>query len=169
MIRQRQVDDLPELEDLARTVHHMDSYPAYLPDDNLLAFVVSDQALDGWVAIERGRLVGHVALHSRSSPGVVALAATRLGVPATECGVVARFIVARDHRRIGLGRALLNHATEQCRSRLLTPILDVVEGTGPVIALYERVGWRRLGTVSFDLDDGSVLREHVYVAPNAWS
>lgn len=156
---------MAELESLARRVHQLDGYPVYLPDDDVLAFVVSGQALDGWVATSDGRVVGHVALHVRSTPGVIALAASQLGVEASRCGVVARLLVDPELRRTGLGRALLDHATSECRQRQLVPILDVVDGTDPAIALYERAGWRRLGAVSFTLPDGSELREHIYAAP----
>lgn len=165
-IRQRQADDHPALDLLARRVHQLDGYPVYMPDDDFLAFVVSEQALDGWVAVDQEQVVGHVALHRRSSPGVVALAASRLGLQASEVGVVARLLVAPEQRRTGLGRRLLGHASDECRRRQLAPILDVVDGTGPAIALYEHAGWRHLGTVSFTLPDGSELTEHVYAAPN---
>lgn len=89
-----------------------------------------------------------------------------LQIPAPRCGVVARLLVAPEQRGTGLGHRLLDHATEQCRQRGLTPILDVVEGNQAAIALYERVGWRHLGMVSFTLPDGSELREHVYAAPD---
>jgi ribosomal protein S18 acetylase RimI-like enzyme len=46
------------------------------------------------------------------------------------------------------------------------PILDVVDRFAPAIGLYERAGWRRLGTVKVQLPDGTDLREHVYVAPD---
>ena len=164
-IRPRRVEDHPELEQLGRRVHRTDGYPVYLPDGDILAFVVSEHALDAWVAVDEGRVVGHVALHRRSSPGVLALAAGRLGITAAECGVVARLLVARELRRAGVGRALLDHAADQCRQRGLTPVLDVVDGTGPAIALYERAGWQRLGTVRFPLPDGSELSEHVYAQP----
>lgn len=165
LIRARDAEDEVELEVLARAVHQLDGYPVYMPDDNFLAFVISDLALDGWVAVVDGRVVGHVALHGGSSPGVVALAASELGVQPTSCGVVARLLVAPGLRRTGLGRRLLDHAMDQCRQRQLSPILDVVVGTDAAIALYERAGWTRLGTVSFDLPDGSELREYVYAAP----
>ncbi len=165
-IRLRLAADHPGLEALARRVHQLDRYPVYLPDGDVLAFVVSDRALGAWVALLDGQVVGHVALHARSSPGVVALAASELQIPAPRCGVVARLLVAPEQRGTGLGHRLLDHATEQCRQRGLTPILDVVEGNQAAIALYERVGWRRLGMVSFTLPDGSELREHVYAAPD---
>lgn len=166
LIRERQDEDHPALDLLARSVHQLDGYPMYMPDDNFLAFLISDQALNGWVAVDQGQVVGHVALHRRSSPGVVALAASQLGLRASECGVVARLLVAPEQRRTGLGRRLLDHATDQCRRRQLAPILDVVDGTEPAIALYEHAGWRHLGSVTFTLPDGSELTEHVYAAPN---
>jgi len=69
-------------------------------------------------------------------------------------------------RRSGIGRQLLNYAATECRRRGLVPILDVVDRFEPAIGLYERAGWRRLGTVKVKLPDGTDLREHVYLAPD---
>jgi hypothetical protein len=50
-------------------------------------------------------------------------------------------------------------------SRGLVPILDVVTSDAAAIALYERMGWNRLGTIAFPLPDGSTVEEFVYSAP----
>ena len=70
-------------------------------------------------------------------------------------------------RRSGVGRQLLERATTECRRRGLVPILDVVDRFEPAIELYERAGWRRLGTMELELPDDTVLRAYVYAAPES--
>jgi [ribosomal protein S18]-alanine N-acetyltransferase len=48
-----------------------------------------------------------------------------------------------DHRRLGVGRALLAHALDQGRARSASlATLEVRRGNAPAIALYERAGFR---------------------------
>lgn len=49
-IRQRLSDDLPQLVAIAKAVHRSDGYPPYMPDDDFLRFVASDEGLAAWVA-----------------------------------------------------------------------------------------------------------------------
>jgi len=166
-IRKRVASDLSELEALARRVHQLDGYPPYMPDDDFLNFVASDEALESWVAVAGEVIAGHIALHQGSSPEVIALATSSLGIQPSQCGVVARLLVAPEARRSGVGRQLLDHAETEARRRNLVPILDVVEHFDPAITLYERAGWTRLGTVVVNLPDGTTAHEHVYAAPAA--
>ncbi|TMQ06602.1 MAG: ribosomal-protein-alanine N-acetyltransferase [Deltaproteobacteria bacterium] len=48
-----------------------------------------------------------------------------------------------DHRRLGVGAALLGHALAQARAaRATIATLEVRRGNAPAIALYERAGFR---------------------------
>lgn len=163
LIRPRTPDDLSQVVELARSVHQSDDYPPYMPNDDFRRFIASSEALDAWVASMPGdRIVGHIALHSGSSPGVLDLATARLGVDPHRFGIVARLLVDRSVRRSGVGRRLLDHAATECRSKGLVPVLDVVDRFTPAISLYERAGWVRLGAVDVQLPDGSKMREFVY-------
>lgn len=164
-IRARQEQDLDPLEGLARRVHHIDGYPPYVPDDHFLAFLKSEDAIGAWVAIVDNQPVGHIGLHSRSSPEVMALASRSVGVNPDQIGVVARLLVDPDMRRTGIAQALLEVALSDAGARNLVPILDVVEHFAPAIALYEHQGWARLGTVAVELPNGTTMNEHVYAAP----
>jgi hypothetical protein len=49
--------------------------------------------------------------------------------------------------------------------RELWPVLDVDTTYASAIALYERCGWTRLGTIALPMPDGRPIAEHVYAAP----
>jgi len=164
-VRPRSGADVDACVGIAEQVHDLDGYPAYLPGGDLRAFLVSDQALGAWVTEHEGDIVGHVALHRRSSGPVLELASTSLGLPVESLAVVARLLVAPEVRRKGIGRALLSVAADEARSRGLWPVLDVVRKSAAAIALYEECGWSRAGDVRVVLSDGSTFEEAVFLGP----
>ncbi len=141
-------------------VHQLDGYPVYLPGD-LRRFVASPGALSAWVAEEKGVILGHVALHSRTSDAALALACESLGQPLERLGVIARLLVAPSARKRGIGGKLLDIATQSALERGLSPILDVVTNHSRAISLYEHFGWVRLGQVTAKFSDGHELDEIV--------
>jgi GNAT superfamily N-acetyltransferase len=163
-VRARTVEDLDALVRLARRVHRHDGYPPRRPGD-LRAFVAGDDAVAAWVAVVSGRIVGHVALHRTSSPEVMALARSATGCAAGELAVVARLLTDPAARRQGVGAALLAVATQGSVARGRRPILDVATHFDAAIALYERAGWERVGTVTVAVPGDEPLDEHVYLGP----
>jgi GNAT superfamily N-acetyltransferase len=160
-IRARVEADLEPCEAIAREVHRRDGYPPYLPGDDLRRFLAGEEHLGAWVAEESGTLVGHVALHQRSSEAVMSLATEALGADAGSMAVVARLLVRPHQRRQGVGRLLLSEATTEAIRLGRQPILDVSTQFSAAVALYESAGWQRLGTVVVPLG-GHELEEHVY-------
>jgi ribosomal protein S18 acetylase RimI-like enzyme len=165
LIRPRTDADVSSCERLAREVHSRDGYPAYLPGDDLVAFLVTPGALRAWVAEGPDGVAGHVALHPRSSAAVMASASERLGAPPERLAVVARLLVGPGARGQGIGRLLLETASYDAVARGLWPVLDVAKDLRSAIALYESCGWVRVGEVTVRLPDGRDLEEFVYVAP----
>lgn len=70
--------------------------------------------------------------------------------------------VGSSHR--GRPQLLCTAAAEAVRQRL-TPALDVVATYAAAIALYERAGWGRIGTITGAMPDGDRVDEYVYVSP----
>jgi GNAT superfamily N-acetyltransferase len=164
LIRPRTDADVDNCLRLAEVVRIADGYPAHVAG-SLRDFLVSRDALAAWVAEVGGELVGHVALHSRSTDAVLALASERLGQPMDRLGVIARLLVAADARRQGIGGSLLRTATDEALARGLWPILDVVTSHRLAIRMYEASGWERAGVVTSKLRDGTELEEIVYLGP----
>lgn len=163
-IRPRVAEDLASCVALARVVHELDGYPVYLPSD-LGNFLAPPDAVGAWVAEREGIIIGHVALHSRSSDAVMTLASQALGHPPDRLGVVARLLVSPERRRGGTGRSLLDVATRDALARGLSPILDVVSRHRAAIALYESCGWTRAGRVIASWRDDEEIEEFVYLGP----
>lgn len=163
--RPRTASDVPACAELARAVHAVDGYPVEVPGEDYVGFVAASDALGAWVAESEATIVGHVALHRATSPAVMRLARSKLDVPGSALGIVARLLVARPVRRRGVGRRLLALAAKEARDRGLAPILDVVSLHRDAVALYERAGWIRLGATQVTLTNAETIEEYVYAAP----
>jgi GNAT superfamily N-acetyltransferase len=148
---------------LAEVVHARDGYPAYLATD-LRTFLSASDALAAWVADAEGQVIGHVALHRRTIPAAMSIAAQALTCPVDRLGVVARLLVGPEARQRGVGRALLEVATQEARTLGRWPVLDVSDQFLPAVALYEQSGWVRAGQVHLELD-GRAIEELVYLGP----
>src|SRR5215472_18974982 len=105
VIRPRSAVDLEACVASAHEVHALDGYPPYLPEDDILAFLVAPDALRAWVATIDGVVVGHVALHPCSTGAAMELASSVAAVPVDGLGVVARLFTSPSARRSGVGRA----------------------------------------------------------------
>jgi GNAT superfamily N-acetyltransferase len=166
IVRPRNDEDLDSCERVARLVQQLDGYPALLLD-GLRDFVEGRGFYGAWVADVDGEVVGQVLLRPRTSPKVMEMLRQATGLEDDRFGVVARLFVSPAARRRGIGRALLTTATTAARSRGLAPVLDVVTKNKAAMALYESMGWVRVGTAVVQFQDGSVLDEVVYIGPDA--
>lgn len=163
-VRPRLDTDLGACLGLLAAVHEADGYPVNLPADPV-SFLVAPDMLGAWVAGPAERLVGHVALRSRTSAPVMERAAAATGVDPDRLAVVARLLVAPDARRRGVGRALLDAASRTAVALGRHPVLDVVTDHAGAIALYDQAGWRRAGEVQVTFSSGKTVHELVFVAP----
>ncbi|HYD10991.1 MAG TPA: GNAT family N-acetyltransferase [Acidimicrobiales bacterium] len=162
VVRRRTDDDFAPLEPVADAVFDNDGYPGVSPWRR--EHLAHDDVLDAWVAVVNGHVVGHVALHGSSLDVVMARAAAHVGHG--RLAVVARLFTDPAIRRAGVGRALLDHASNAARARGLHAILDVASHDGAARALYESAGWIDAGEVVMRFP-GVDLPSHVYVAPSA--
>ena len=172
-IRPRQERDVPDLVGLADAVRAVDRWPPHRVGTTA-DFVTGGPVVTALVAEDGEGLIGHVAVHDRSADAVMELAQDALGVDRARLAVVARLFVDPRRRDRGVGRALLQAAADEVAAVGALPILDVWVELAPAVRLYERAGWRRLGTVTFSFDApcgpgclhaGSSLLSFVYSAP----
>jgi GNAT superfamily N-acetyltransferase len=121
--------------------------------------------LAAWVAEDGSTVVGHVALHASTDYATTRAASDYLALPQSDLGLIARLFVEPEHRRSGVGRALLSHATSAALDRGLRAVLDVATDLKAAIALYESLGWERAGNVTLNVWDEPPIALYVYVAP----
>jgi GNAT superfamily N-acetyltransferase len=150
-LRERPENDLEECVSVLRLVHEADRYPMVWPGDPA-RWLSPASLLRAWVAVTRTEeLVGHVLLRAAQDPDTLE---------------VARLFVSPRARGEGLGAALLDRAGAWAGQRGRRLELEVVaDERSPAIALYERAGWRRTGTVTAEwtAPDGGCVAVHRYI------
>jgi GNAT superfamily N-acetyltransferase len=166
VIRERRAADLGRCVKALRRVHELDGYPLNWPRDPV-RWLSPAETYCAWVA-ERpsaddadgeggadgagtGLVLGHVLLQRTASAATLEL---------------ARLFVAPAGRGLGLGAALLAAAGVRAGEAGYGLELEVVaDERSHAIALYERAGWRRTGTVTAEWTrpDGGCVRVHRYV------
>lgn len=93
-----------------------------------------------------------------------------LGIFGSDPGTFTRFTgmlgisIQRAYQGTGLGTVMMNYAIEQCRSAGLHRLELSVRTYNPeAIALYEKVGFRRIGTLTDTaFIDGKFVSEYLY-------
>jgi GNAT superfamily N-acetyltransferase len=155
VIRRRRAADMERCVRALRRVHELDDYPMVWPRDPV-RWLSPAATYEAWVA-ERvdedgaGELIGHVLLQRTASPATLE---------------IARLFVEPAGRGLGLGAALLEAAGARAGADGYGLELEVVaDERSHAIALYERTGWRRTGTVTAEWKrpDGGCVEVHRYV------
>lgn len=167
VIRPRTLADLPALERALRAVHEVDGYPRRWPA-NPDSWWRPAGLLGAWVAVAPGgEVVGHVLLRPPPGDATAQEAVRATGLPAEGLAFAARLFVAPAARGSGVGAALLDTAREEARRLGFQAALDVDTDSLAAVALYERLGWRRVATVpdTWQIAQGTDASLHVYVAP----
>lgn len=162
-IRRRRDDDLKACVEALATVHDADRYPAEWPADPG-GWLTPDGMLGAWVAVDGPGVLGHVTLTRTDD-----VLAADVGLPPEELASVARLFATASARRRGVASALLATVTTAAADIGLRAALEVEDGGGAAIALYERAGWRHAGSRPGDWTtaDGRTALLHTYVAPAA--
>lgn len=160
-VRTRQNDDLQPCADALVKVHATNGYPVegvadpvgWLKPANLVA---------SWVAELDGVVVGHVVVTEPNSSDDAANLYDGDGSPL----VLGRLFVAPEARGCSLAeqltRAVMEYAAESGRPL----VLDVMDKDQAAIRLYERLGWRFLGTAEHDDGRGNKVSARCYAAPD---
>jgi GNAT superfamily N-acetyltransferase len=165
-IRVRRPDELDACTAVLADVHAADGYPRYWPADPQ-AWLTPSQLLRAWVAVVAEVVVGHVALCEAEDDTAAAVWRLASGLPAARLAVVSRLFVAPQARGRGLGTGLLHAACAAAVASRLRPALEVLDHDRAAIALYERVGWRRVASAPapWSLNQGECAVVHYYLAP----
>ncbi|MEU8410912.1 GNAT family N-acetyltransferase [Micromonospora sp. NPDC048842] len=137
-IRRRRATDLDGCVAALAEVHRVDGYPLNWPADPH-RWLREPHPARAWVAVDTdAAIVGHVAVHR--IPDQVDGPAGR---PTAE---VARLFVVPKARGLALGSALLDRARQWADKRATDLVLELAGDGTAAAALYERAGWRCVGT-----------------------
>lgn len=149
--------------EILRATHHTDGYPLD-PVAVSESFVVRQREIGAWVAEVDGVVAGHVSLQHSSDSPTFRVVHDATGLDPGALALVSALFASVDLRHVGIGRALLGHATQVALDRGLRPVLDVGQALTAAIRLYERAGWVRVGEVVFQLAAGP-FPGWVYLGP----
>lgn len=166
VIRERTDADLPGAGAALVEVHATDGYPVE-GVDHAEAWLTSSALLHAWVGELDGRIVGHVAI-SRPQPDDAAVAMwteTPEG-SGDNVAVLGRLFVLDAARGQSLGEKLMRAATAYARDHDLRLVLDVMAKDAAATRLYERLGWRRIGTAQHADGSGRLVPAICYVSPS---
>ncbi|WP_328855588.1 ribosomal protein S18-alanine N-acetyltransferase [Microbispora hainanensis] len=136
VLRRMTHDDLPAVMDIERT-----TFPADAWSEAMMRGELADQPRTRhYVVAELGdRVVGYAGLAA-----------------AGDQADVQTIAVLADHRRAGVGTALMNELlTEAARRGAVSVFLEVRADNPPAQAMYERFGFRRLGLRRSYYEDGT--------------
>lgn len=164
-VRVRRSDDIAVCVALLADVHTADGYPLLWPADPA-RWLTSDNLLAAWVAGDGQTVLGHVTLRGAEDQTSAPAWSAATGLPPRQLAAVAKLFVAPSARGRGIGAALLATACAEARLRNLAPVLEVLDHDRAAIALYERMGWRRVASVPVpwaQAGDAPMLL-HAYVA-----
>lgn len=120
-------------------------------------YPVRQDAADGikngnlFVARHEGKIVGSIILSHVPEPAYHQ-AKWQIESDYSDVFVVYTFAVHPDYMKCGVGKALMDFAEEQAvKSDVKSIRLDVYEGNMPAIRLYEKCGFKYIGTVDLGL------------------
>jgi len=142
VIRERRDGDLPACVTALEQVHKVDRYPSSWPS-HPLSWLTPKGIIRAWVARRGASVVGHIAVGDVDPVESPHFAFDGDGGKNVE---VKRLLVVPAARGRGIANALLETAVAFARIQGHRPVLEVAADRHAAVSLYERVGWRRIGT-----------------------
>jgi ribosomal protein S18 acetylase RimI-like enzyme len=161
-VRRKVPADAPACVEGLRETNVVDHYPLVWPDDPA-AWLQPHGTLESWVATDGNAVTGHVVLRSAAGHADAPHFAAATGLDEADHGLIARLWVRPCFQGRGIGRELLGAAADAAQQRGLHPVLDVMAESVAAVALYESLGWRRVGSRPFTFSNGTVWTMYYYV------
>lgn len=164
VVRAREPSDLPALITVLESVYQSDGYPV---DGvaNAASFLSPPGLFSAWVVTVNDIIVGH-ALVAEPAPGDMAVTAwARQGGDPARVAVLNRLFVDSRARVKGLGKLLVQTAVAWATANGKRLVLEVLEDRKAAAAIYESLGWRRIGEGVHDDGNGGQFAARLYVSP----
>lgn len=116
-----------------------------------------------WIAEASGAPIGQSSLtRAPADDAVTRLWLRETGGDRARLALLVRVFVDPDHRSYGVGRQLVQTAIDHARASGLAVALDVMKKDRVAIRLYEKMGARRLGSITHHHSDGLTEPAAVY-------
>ena len=162
-VRDRRPGDLDAVAAAMVEVNRVDGAPVEDVDDPR-GRLDPPGLLHAWVGTLDAAVVGH-ALVTTAQPDAAAVDAwVEQGGDRATTVVGGRLFVAPAGRGHGLGRKLARAVTDWAAHHALDLVADVVATDTASIAIYERLGWQRIGSTVHDIGHGTEVPAYVYVS-----
>lgn len=164
-VRPRTAEHTDETGDLLVAVHERDGYPVEGVADPE-PWLSPPGLMCAWIGELDGAVVGH-ALVTTAKPDdhAVGLWTERSHEPAAKIVVLGRLFVGPAGRGYGVGEQLTRAAMDFAGAKDLRLVLDVMEKDRAAIRLYERLGWKNIGSAWHRFGAGEEVAAQCYVAP----
>ncbi len=165
-VRPRSDDDLDDLVTVLHRVQAATGYPVQMPPDPA-RWLSSSRTRESWVAVYRGGpIAGQVSLATSDGDFATDLWTRALECSPSEIAVVKRLFVDPPMSGRGAARLLLGTAVSEAHRQGLVPVLDVDASSERARLLYERSGFRLVGTKELTWSGlGHSFRAACYVGP----
>ena len=163
-VRNRRPNDLDAAAAALVEVHRVDGYPVEGVDDPQ-AWLNPPGLLHAWVATVNEKVVGHALVTTAHSDVAAVDAWVKQGGDITTIVVGGRLFVAPAGRGHQLGTKLGRIMTDWAAHHSLDLVGDVMAKDTAAIAIYERLGWQRIGTAMHDTGHGTEVPAYLYVSP----
>jgi GNAT superfamily N-acetyltransferase len=162
--RERKSNDLPTLFTVLESVHRTDGYPVDGVKD-ALSFLSPPDVIYAWVATINDQVIGHV-LVCEPKPGDSAVTAwANQGGDPSLAAVMGRLFVDSKARVKGAGKLLVQTAAEWAGSSGKRLLLEVLDSRRAARAIYEGLGWHRIGESVHGNGQGGRFTTGLYISP----
>lgn len=163
-VRERTDADIEAAAEVLVKVHALDGYPVEGVADPV-AWLQAPRANNAWVALLDGQIVGHALVTQPGATDAAVGAWAEMGGDPEKTVSLARLFVDPAARGQGVGVQLTRTAMQWAQERGLRLVLDVMDKDKSAIRIYERLGWRSIGTAMHDTGQGTEVLAHLYLGP----
>jgi GNAT superfamily N-acetyltransferase len=165
-VRLRAEKDLEDCIAVLCRVHNVDGYPVQ-GTAQANEFLTGNTILEGWVAEQNNRIVGHVCVGQATDDDVAVAQWRRTFPQQPNIAVLERLFVDPDARGSGaasnLVKAALTWAGESGRRLVLFALVK----DQAAMRLYRRLGWSEYGVVPFRYGKGERMDAVCFVSPSS--
>lgn len=121
--------------------------------------------IESWVAEISGVFVGHVLISRPMGEEAVSLWLDQSHDAEERVAVLARLFVLPEARQRSVGGKLMGEAVAYANRHGIRLVLDVLLKDAAAVRLYERVGWKRIGSASHSFGAAQEAAALCFVSP----